>query len=74
MSDLPSNWIVSWTASLLAILGAALVSFQCIEGWYIWLFSNLLWIYRYWKEDWGMVAMMAVYEAVCLNGIIQWGK
>jgi len=65
---------MNWVASFFGILGALLVSFKSVYGWYAWLIGNTLWIIVGWDKDWGSVIMFSVYNVVCINALFQWRK
>lgn len=61
--------------AVLGILGGALVSFQMVEGFYVWLVGNTAWIIAgVILKDWGIMAQFFFFQLVSANGIYQWGK
>ena len=62
-------------AATLGIIGAILVSFKRIEGFYLWLIANPMWMYIGLRnDDYGLVVMFGVYTVITINGIWQWKK
>lgn len=68
--------IISWTATILSLLGQVLISNKKKSAFPIWIISNLLWI---WVNIIGIfnlanVAMYLVYTLLNIIGIIKWKK
>lgn len=71
---LKEKW-VEYLAMALGIGGAILNACLMVEGFYLWVVGNILWIYLGVKgRMWGMVGMFAVYTCLSIWGIIYWGS
>lgn len=67
--------IITAILTILSILGAYLNAKKKIEGFYIWIISNIGWIIidtiagLYFQS-----ILFVVYTIICIEGIIQWRK
>jgi len=67
--------ILEWIATGLGILGAIINATKRIEGFYIWIIANTLWIYIGFKTKlYGMAILFFVYLLIVIYGIITWKK
>ncbi len=67
--------ILEWVATGLGILGAILNASKRIEGFYIWIIANILWIYiGIITKLYGMAFLFFVYLLIAIYGIITWKR
>lgn len=67
--------IFTTMGAALGIIGGTLVSYQMIEGFYVWLVGNTVWIISgFILRDWGIIFQFSFFQFVSINGIYQWGK
>lgn len=70
-----STKAIEITATVLSLSGAALNALAHVEGFYVWLVANALWVwfaYRL-RRRW-MMAMFAVYWVLAVVGIFAWTR
>jgi len=64
-----------WIAVPLSILGNILVARKRIEGFVIWIISNIFWVYVGVKSKlWGMAALFIAYSLINLYAILFWKR
>jgi hypothetical protein len=60
-------------ATSCSIIGALLNAFLRIEGFYVWCFGNVAWMYLgYRKKLWGLLLTFAIFTVLNILGIIVW--
>ena len=67
--------LLEGAATGLALIGAVLNARARVEGFYVWIVADALWIW--WAlgvEGYGLAALMLVYIAICIGGIRQWRR
>ena len=56
-----------------SIFGAILNAIEMIEGFYIWIFANSMWIiYNYKTKTYEQIPIWVIYIIICIIGIIYW--
>lgn len=69
----PQMKTVEALATILSLTGAALVSCQRIEGFYLWLVANALWMwFAHVQGHRWMLVTFAVYWITAVIGIVVW--
>lgn len=67
-------WI-EWIAVPLSLLGNFLVARKRVEGFMVWILSNILWIYiGITSKLWGMATLFFVYSMINIYAILFWKK
>lgn len=67
--------IIEWIATGIGISGAILNAFKRIEGFYLWLISNLMFIYvAIVSKLYGAALLFLVYFCISIWGIVSWRK
>ena len=64
---------IEWVATFLSITGVLLVNLQNLNGLYIWIVANMLWISFAWKhKHYGLLVLSCSYLVVNTIGILHW--
>ena len=68
--------ILSWIATGISLCGNLLVNRQKIQGFYIWIVSNVLWlaIIASSTANYGQMALYLIYTITSVQGIFNWKK
>ncbi len=65
--------IIEWSATVLSLLGAIYNTFLRIEGFYIWIIANALWmLFSVKYKHWGLFALNLAYMGFNVWAIIFW--
>ena len=67
--------ILSWFALGLSLLGAYLINKKRIEGFYVWILANAIWIvinYLVWVP--AQMILFTIYQGFNIHGIWTWKK
>ena len=65
--------VVEWIATVLSITGVLMVNLQNLNGLYIWIVANILWITFAWKHrHWGLFVLSCSYLVINTIGILHW--
>lgn len=65
--------ILEWSATALSLLGAVYNTFLRIEGFYIWIVANLLWmLFSVKYRHWGLFALNLAYMGFNIWAIMFW--
>lgn len=65
--------ILEWSAMFLSVLGALLISVKILQGYYVWLIANVLWMFFAKKhKHYGLLTMAISYFIINVIGIIRW--
>jgi len=65
--------VIEWVATALSIIGVLLVNLQNLNGLYIWIVANVLWISFAWKhKHWGLLVLAGSYLIINIIGLINW--
>lgn len=67
--------VLTWVATAIAIVGSILNSCKRIEGFFLWLISNSLYVYINIKL--GVIAQAILFAfniLICIMGVVQWKK
>ncbi|MEK6824369.1 MAG: nicotinamide mononucleotide transporter, partial [Nanoarchaeota archaeon] len=65
--------VIEWVATALSIIGVLLVNLQNLNGLYIWIVANILWIFFAWKhKHWGLLVLACSYLIINIIGLINW--
>ena len=65
--------IIEWVATILSIIGVLLVNLQNLNGLYIWIVANILWISFAWKhKHYGLLVLACSYLIINIIGLIKW--
>jgi nicotinamide riboside transporter PnuC len=66
---------ISLIAAGISVIGAIVNANKRIEGFYIWLTGNALWItHGLYTKDYGEILMFSIYTLISLWGIYTWRK
>lgn len=64
---------VEWIATILSITGVLLVNLQNLNGLYIWIVANVLWISFAWKhKHYGLLILACSYLIINIIGLLNW--
>ena len=64
---------VEWIATVLSIIGVLFVNLQNLNGLFIWVVANVLWISFAWKhKHHGLLVLAISYLIINIIGIINW--
>lgn len=67
--------IVTWIATILAIVGSILNAKRSITGFYVWLISNFMYaMVNAYLNIWAQSILFLFNMGVCTWGIINWKK
>ena len=67
--------VIEFTATVLSLSGAVLNALGYVEGFWVWLVANGLWIvFSVRLRRWGLVSLFAAYEVLAVVGIVAWGR
>jgi len=65
--------LIEWCATLLSIIGVLLVNLQNLNGLYLWIPANILWIAFSWKhKHYGLLVLSCSYLLINIIGLINW--
>ncbi|MEK6891409.1 MAG: nicotinamide mononucleotide transporter [Nanoarchaeota archaeon] len=65
--------IIEWTATVMSLIGALLISFKFSQGYYIWIIGNVLWAsFAYKHKHYGLLVLSIAYFIINIIGIIRW--
>lgn len=65
--------IVSWCALGFSLLGNVFINQGRVQGYYLWIIANLLWIiYAVHQGIDAQILLFAVYTALAVHGIWSW--
>ena len=66
--------LIEIVATVLSLSGALLNALAHVEGFYVWLVANALWIvFSVRLKRWGLLTLFVAYEVLAVVGIISWG-
>jgi len=66
---------VEWIAVPLSLLGNFLVARKRVEGFVIWIISNILWVYvGITSKLWGLTFLFVMYSLINLYAIYFWRR
>ena len=67
--------LISWILTTLSVIGAIRNAQGKIDGFYIWVVSNVGWIvYDIVTNQPAQIALFSVYAVISLYGILKWNK
>jgi len=67
--------LISWALTLLSVIGAIRNAQGKIDGFYIWVVSNIGWVgYDIYTKQPAQIALFSVYTAITIYGIIKWNQ
>lgn len=67
--------IVTWILSAISIVGTLRNAMGKVDGFYIWIVSNLGWLVaEIILKQWAQVPMWIVYTILSVVGIVMWKK
>ncbi|MCF7910411.1 nicotinamide mononucleotide transporter [Candidatus Pacearchaeota archaeon] len=67
-------WI-EWLATFLSLFGYIFIAIKRLEGFYIWIVANLIWVYiGVISQLWGMTTLFSAYTLISLYAIVFWKK
>jgi len=67
--------IFTWIITILAIIGVVLNIKQRVEVFYLWVGSNLAWVFIDYKAGlYAQAVLFMVYTGLSVWGIIEWRK
>lgn len=66
---------MSWIATALSLTGNLLVNKKRVEGFYVWIISNVLWVIIALRgSDMAQVVLFLCYAILNAHGIISWKR
>jgi len=66
------QWI-QWVVIPISLLGNFLVARKNVAGFFVWIFSNCMWIYvGVFTGLWGMVTLFFIYSMINIYAIYFW--
>jgi len=67
--------IAEAVATVLSLVGLALITYQCRAGWLVWIVADALWTWLLLKRKvYGAAVLFAVYTALAVWGWWMWGR
>lgn len=65
--------LIEWSATILSIIGVFLINLQNLNGLYLWIPANILWIAFSWKhKHYGLLVLSCAYLIINIIGLINW--
>jgi nicotinamide riboside transporter PnuC len=73
MKELITN--LTWAIVPLSLLGGVLNAKAKIQGYYVWIVANLLWVaFDIYIDNYAQAALMLTYTGISAFGIYSWRK
>ena len=65
--------VVEWSAAILSLIGTIYNTLQRIEGFYIWMVANVLWIaFAFKHRHWGLLVMNIIFFVLNIVALFVW--
>jgi len=65
--------IIEWVATILSIAGALLIAYKQVNGYYVWVVANILWIFFALKhKHYGLLVLSISYMVINVVGLTRW--
>ena len=65
--------VIEWGATVLSIVGVLFVNLQNLNGLYVWIVANVLWISFAWKhKHYGLLVLAISYLIINIIGLLKW--
>ena len=65
--------LIEWSATILSIIGVLLVNLQNLNGLYVWIPANLLWIVFALKhKHYGLLVLAGACLIINIIGLVNW--
>lgn len=68
--------LFSWVTAIISAVGTILVNYKNTKGMYVWIISNMMWIYYglYVQVNHAQVFMFVFFTATNIHGIVKWTR
>jgi nicotinamide riboside transporter PnuC len=67
--------MIGWIATAMALMGAVFNSQRRVEGFYLWVASNVVFlVLAACRRDWPQVVLWTMYTGISLRGIVVWTR
>ncbi|HBY21156.1 MAG: hypothetical protein A2Y24_02560 [Clostridiales bacterium GWE2_32_10] len=67
--------IISWSGTILSILGQVLINRKMISAYYFWIVGCIVWgVVGILTNNYALLAMYVVYLILDIEGIMHWRK
>ncbi|MDP3882137.1 MAG: nicotinamide mononucleotide transporter [Nanoarchaeota archaeon] len=67
--------VIEWIATILSLTGAFMIAYKYVNGYYVWIVANALWIFFAWKhKHYGLLVLSISYMIINIVGLVKWGS